>query len=57
VGSEDKRYLSTVVKLVLHEVPDHPLTGEGLSAGDALTTELDGEVVRCPSPEAVIARA
>jgi len=54
VAPEDERHLATVVEVVLDQVPDHPLSGERLRARAALAGELDGEVVRRPTLEALI---
>ena len=50
VGPEYERDRATVMRLVLHEVPDHPTPGGG-PVGPTLRNR-DGDVVRRPTIEA-----
>src|SRR4029450_8589816 len=54
VAAQDQRDLAAVVEIVLDQVPDDPLPGEGLGARRPPARELDGQIVRCPTPQTVV---
>src|SRR6185436_8755028 len=54
VAAEDQRDLASVVEVVLDQVPHDPLPGEHLRPRTSSPGELDGQIVRRPTPEAVL---